>query len=34
MEEARMAVAENLKVTNRVDNKVTALFDGGQNAFL
>jgi hypothetical protein len=34
MEEARMAIAENLKVTNRVDNKVTALFDGGQNAFL
>jgi hypothetical protein len=34
MEEARMAIAENLKVTNRVDNKVTALIDGGQNAFL
>jgi hypothetical protein len=34
MEEARMAIAENLKVTNRVDNKVTVLVDGGQNAFL
>ena len=34
MEEARTAIAENLKVTNRVDNKVTVLIDGGQNAFL
>ena len=41
MEEARMAIAETLKVTNRVDdrvyrvdNKVTALIDGGQNAFI
>jgi hypothetical protein len=30
IEEARMAVAEILKVTNRVDNKVT----GGQDTFL
>ena len=29
MEEARMAIAETLKVTNRVDNKVTVLIDGG-----
>ena len=33
MEEARMAIAETLKVTNRVDNKVTVLIDGAQNAF-
>ena len=40
-EEARMATAETLKVTNRVDitvnrvdDKVTVLIDGGQNAFL
>ena len=30
MEEARMAIAETLKVTNRVDNKVTVLIDGGK----
>jgi hypothetical protein len=29
MEEARMAIAETLKVTNRVDDKVTVLVDGG-----
>ena len=29
IEEARMAITETLKVTNRVDNKVT----GGQDAF-
>jgi hypothetical protein len=29
IEEARMAIAETLKVTNRVDNKVT----GGQDSF-
>jgi len=34
MEEARMATAETLKVTNRVDEKVTVLIDGEQNAFL
>jgi hypothetical protein len=34
MEEARMAIAETLKVTNRVDDKVTVLIDGEQNAFL
>ena len=41
MEEARMAIAETLKVTNRVDNKVdrvddkvTVLIDGGHYAFL
>jgi hypothetical protein len=28
MEEARMAIAETLKVTNRVDEKVTVLIDG------
>ena len=33
MEEARMAIAETLKVTNKVDDKVTVLIDGGQNAF-
>jgi hypothetical protein len=34
MEEGRMAIAETLKVTNRVDDKVTALIDGEKNAFL
>jgi hypothetical protein len=41
MEEARMATAETLTVANRVENKVsrvddnvTVLVDGGQNAFL
>jgi hypothetical protein len=34
VEEARMATAETLKVTNRVDDKVTVLIDGGQNVFL
>jgi hypothetical protein len=34
MEEARMAIVETLKVTNRVDNKVTVLIDGGQNGYL
>ena len=34
MEEARMAIVETLKVTNRVDNKVTVLIDGAQNGFL
>jgi hypothetical protein len=33
MEEARMAIAETLKVTNRVDDKVTVLIDGAENAF-
>jgi hypothetical protein len=40
MEEARMAIAETLKVTNRVDNKVdrvddkvTVLIDGGCYSF-
>jgi hypothetical protein len=33
MEEARMATAETLKVTNRVDDKMTALIDGRQNVF-
>ena len=32
-EEARMATAEVLKVTQRVDGKVTALIDGTQEAF-
>jgi hypothetical protein len=41
MEEARMAIAETLNVThrvddnvNKVDDKVTVLIDGGQNVFL
>jgi hypothetical protein len=34
MEETRMAIAETLKVTNRVDDKVTALIDGEKNACL
>ena len=34
MEEARMAIVETLKVTNRLDNKVTVLIDGAQNGFL
>ena len=41
MEEARMAIAETLKVTNRVDNKVDkvddkvmVLIDGGRIVFL
>ena len=33
MEEARMAIAETLKVTNRVDNKVTVLISGGKNTY-
>ena len=32
-EEARMATAEVLKVTQRVDEKVTVLIDGAQDAF-
>ena len=31
-EEARMAIVETLKVTNRVDDKVTVLIDGKKNA--
>jgi hypothetical protein len=34
MEEARIMIAEILKVTNRVDDKVAVLIDGGPNAFL
>ena len=41
MEEARMAIAETLKVTNRVDNKVdrvdgkvAVLIDGGHQSFI
>jgi hypothetical protein len=33
MEEARMAIAEILKVTNRVDDNVMVLIDGEQNMF-
>ena len=29
MEEARMAIAETLKVNHRVDDKLTVLIDGG-----
>ena len=32
-EEARMATAEVLKVTQRVEEKVTLLIDGAQDAF-
>ena len=32
-EEARMAIAEVLKITQRVDNKVTMLIDGAPYAF-
>jgi hypothetical protein len=32
-EEARMATAEVLKVTHKVDDKVTALIDGAKLAF-
>ena len=32
-EEARMATAEVLKVTQKVDEKVTVLIDGAQDAF-
>lgn len=32
-EEARMATAEVLKVTQRVDEKVAVLIDGAQDAF-
>jgi len=32
-EEARMATAEVLKVTQKVDEKVTVLVDGAQDAF-
>jgi hypothetical protein len=34
MEEARMAIAEILNVTHRVDDKVTELIDGGHNSFI
>jgi hypothetical protein len=33
-EEARMATAEVLKVTHRVDDNVMGLIDGAQHAFL
>jgi hypothetical protein len=33
-EEARMAIAEILNVTHSVDDKVTVLIDGGENAVL
>jgi hypothetical protein len=33
-EEARMATAEVLKVTHKVDDKVAVLIDGAQDAFL
>ncbi|KAH9991065.1 hypothetical protein BJV77DRAFT_562014 [Russula vinacea] len=32
MEEARMAIAETLKVTNRVDDKVTVLVDANKRS--
>jgi hypothetical protein len=32
MEEARMAIAETLNVTHRVDDKVTVLIDGEQTS--
>jgi hypothetical protein len=34
VEEAQMAIAEILNVTNRLDDKVMVLIDGGQTVFL
>ena len=34
MDEVRMAIAETLNVTHRVDDKVTILIDGGTDSFL
>ncbi len=33
MEEARMAIAETLNVTHRVDDNVAVLIDGGQDTY-
>ncbi len=33
MEEARMAIAETLNVTHKVDDKVTVLIEGGRDTF-
>ena len=33
-EEARMAIAETLNVTHRVEDKVTVLIEGGEKAFV
>ena len=33
MEEARMAIAETLNVTHKVDDKVAVLVDGGRTSF-
>ena len=33
-EEARMAIAETLNVTHRVEDKVTVLVKGGKRAFV
>ncbi len=33
MEESRMAIAETLNVTHKMDDKVTVLVDGGGNTF-
>ena len=33
MEEARMAIAETLNVTHKVDDKVAVLVDGGRDTF-
>ncbi len=33
MEEARMAIAETLNVTHKVDDKVAVLIDGGEDTF-
>jgi hypothetical protein len=32
-EEARMAIAETLNVTHKVDDKVAVLIDGGKDTF-
>lgn len=33
MEEARMATAETLNITHKVDDKVAVLIDGGKDTF-
>jgi hypothetical protein len=33
MEEARMAIAETLNVTHKMDDKVAVLVDGGRDTF-
>ena len=33
MEETRMAIAETLNITHKVDDKVAVLIEGGKNSF-